>query len=200
MQALVEDEYGKVRCPVCGTEYDDSVIACPKCGSMSLEKREEALVKKEGRPISLPPPVQRPPPVIGGPVPPPPPIDNGPVYAQPGYSQQYVAPAPFLMRQGAPGYGYRPGQPRMNPAALGLGMAGMMLGMGGMMLGIMGTALGYSVCGFIGIFLCIIAIVLGGALMKMDMKMGAISIVMGVMGLLVTLLMVGIFWWADSIH
>ena len=183
------EELGKVKCPVCGTDYDDSVIACPKCGAMGLQGPEGGQIKREGVPVSLPPPRAA---VISGPVYPlpPQPYQAGPSLARDDYVQQYGgAPGPVM----GP-FGYQPRVLQTQEGwGIGLGVTGIMLGMGGMMLGILGTALGNMVCGWIGLTCCILSIVIGVVLVSKGQRIGIGVLAMGVMGLLMFFLMVGIF-------
>jgi len=81
---LVEENLGRVVCPVCGTEYDDSASACPKCGAMGIASKK-ALIKGEGRPVPL---------RVSEPAAPPPPrmTPLGLAPAQGGYPPQGLIP------------------------------------------------------------------------------------------------------------
>jgi hypothetical protein len=184
-------------CPVCGTNYDDSVLACPKCGAMGLEKQDGGRIKREGGPISLPPPAVPAPSGPSYPLPPQP-YGNGPILAPNRYSQQY-GPAPGPSGIVSP-FGF---QPRVVQAqegwALGLGITGIMVGMGGMMLGFLGMALGNMVCGGIGGALCVISIVLGAVLAAKGQRIGIGVLAMGIMGLVMFLMIFGMFWWISQV-
>jgi hypothetical protein len=193
---LVTEELGKVSCPVCGTDYDDSVIACPKCGAMGLEKPDGGQIKREGVPVSLPPPRV---PTSSGPVYPlpPQPYEPGPRSTRDGYHQQFDP-------RGPPGptmspFGFQPRVLQSQEGwALGLGVGGLFLGMGGLMLGFIGIAMGNMVCGGIGGALCIISIIMGAVLTAKGQRIGIGVLAMGIMGLVMFLMVVGMFWWISQ--
>ena len=197
MRLLVAEELGKVRCPVCGTDYDDSVIACPKCGAMGLEKPDGGQIKREGVPVSLPPPRG---PISSGPAYPlpPQPYQTGPGLTRDGYNQQ-CGTMPFPGLPASP-YGFQPRVVQTQEGwAIGLGVSGIMLGMAGMMLGILGTTLGNMVCGWIGGACCILSIMIGAVLVAKGQRIGIGVLAMGIMGFVMMLMMVGMFWWISQV-
>lgn len=185
------DPLGRVRCPVCGTDYEDGLISCPKCGGMSIKKREQELVRKEGEPIKLGG-VR---PAVPAQGPPPPPV--GPGYAQQPYPQQVV---PTYVQPVAPAYqnpyAYQP-RPIMaqSPGMTGLMIAGILCGMGAFFIGIMGTVLFSFMCGIVGVILAVVAIVIGGFMLSKGQRQGIAVIVFGVMSLFMTIMMSVLFYW-----
>jgi hypothetical protein len=122
------------------------------------------------------------------------PYDTGPGLAPPSYGQQY-GPGPAVSP-----FGFQPRVIRAQEGwGLGLGVGGMLLGMAGMMLGILGATLEYMVCGWIGGACCILSIVIGAVLTAKGQKIGIGVLAMGMMGLMMMLMMVGIFWWTSQV-
>ena len=74
-----------------------------------------------------------------------------------------------------------------------------MLGMAGMMLGILGTTLGNMVCGWIGGACCILSIMIGAVLVAKGQRIGIGVLAMGIMGFVMMLMMVGMFWWISQV-
>jgi hypothetical protein len=113
------------------------------------------------------------------------------------YGQQY-GPAPRPGPAVSP-YGFQPRVVQGQEGwALGLGITGIMMGMGGLMLGFLGIALGNMVCGGIGGTLCIISIVFGAILIAKGQKIGIGVLVMGIMGLVMFVMILGMFYWISQ--
>jgi hypothetical protein len=66
------------------------------------------------------------------------------------------------------------------------------------MLGFLGMALGNMVCGGIGGALCVISIVLGAVLAAKGQRIGIGVLAMGIMGLVMFLMIFGMFWWISQ--
>jgi hypothetical protein len=169
---LVDENLGKVACPVCGTEYDDNAPSCPKCGSMSLASKK-ALIKGEGRPVPL---------RVSEPAAPPPPrmTPLGLAPAQGGYPPQNQL---FI----------RPRQ-QEDPMMLWMGITGIFLGMGGMMIGMLWMILPSAICQVLAFSLDFAAIGIGIVALKKGSKIAIGSLVIGIMALFITILLAGIFW------
>lgn len=178
MPVLVDENLGRVVCPVCGTEYDDSASACPKCGAMGIASKK-ALMKGEGRPVPL----------------------VGPGHASPGPGVVPVQPqgptaGPYFAQTGYPQQGLFPVRPRYqeSPQSLWLGIIGFFLAFGGMMLGMMWIILPWLACKVIAIALNVTALVIGWWLVKKGSRMAIGVLVLAIMGMFMTLLLAGIFW------
>lgn len=171
MPDLVDENLGKVACPVCGTEYDDNAPSCPKCGSMSLTSKK-ALIKGEGRPVPL---------MVSEPAAPPPrmtPLGLEP--AQGGYPPQN----PLFIRS----------RQQESPMMIGLGITGILLGMGGMMIGMMWMILPNVVCQVLAFALDFAALGIGIVGLKKGSKIAIGALMIGIMALFITILLAGIFW------
>lgn len=172
MSDLVDENLGKVACPVCGTEYDDNAPSCPKCGAMGLVSKK-ALIKGEGRPVPL---------MVSEPAPPPPaqmtPLGLAP--AQTGYTPQNQI---FIRRR-----------QQESPMMIMMGVAGILLAMVGMVIGMLWMILPSALCQVLAFALDFAAIGIGVVGLKKGSKIAIGGLIMGIMALFITILLAGIFW------